>query len=85
MYASTIPPVDLPATAFNEADAPVNLAPPSLPRFKFAPPVSNLILLPSLSARCERCGIQSWTPDPVATQGQRNPHRLQYLLCTFLI
>ena len=82
---SAVPLVDVPETPFNEADSPVNLAPPVLPRIKFIRPAGDRIVLPGLSAYCTGCVVGSWVPDPAAAPSQRHRHSLQDLLCTFLI
>ena len=80
-----VPPVDLPETTFNESDAPVNLAPPSQAAVRFVRPVSDLRVMPGLRFYCAGCDLSSRVPGAVARPGQRHPHSLQDLLCTFLI
>lgn len=80
-----LPRVDLPETAFNEADAPVNVAPPVRPGIRVLQPafdpISVLPTPPSVSAT--RPG--SLVVAVAAVPAQRYPHSLQDLLCTFLI
>jgi len=82
---SAIPPVDLPETTFNESDAPVNLAPPSQATVTFVRPVSDPLVMPGLRFYCAGCDLSSRVPGAVAMEGQRHPHSLHDLLCTFLI
>jgi hypothetical protein len=74
---SAVTPVDQPETAFNESDAPVNLALPSRAPLRFFRPVSDSIVIPLdvVSIRV----LPSVIPKPYHT------HPLQELLSTFLI
>jgi hypothetical protein len=79
---SAVPRVDLPETTFNEADAPVNLAPSVLPRIQvIRPAVDPIVVLPP-PLSCVGC-VSSRVLEPLAMPSQR--HSLQDLLCTFLI
>ena len=83
---SAVPPVDLPETAFNESDAPVNLAPPSQATVTFVRPVSDALVMPGLRFYCAGCDLSSrMLGAAVVMPTQRHPHSLQDLLCTFLI
>ena|SRR6266853_6729111 len=82
---SAVPPVDLPETAFNESDAPVNLAPPSQATVTFVRPVSDTVVMPGLRFYCAGCDLRSRVLGAVVIPTQRHPHSLQDLLCTFLI
>src|ERR1700674_1797325 len=83
---SALLPVDLPETAFDESDAPVNLAPPSQTPLRFVRPVSDPLVLPGLRFYCAGCVVSSRVPGAVAMPTHRGPHySLQDLLCTFLI
>ena len=83
---SAIPQPDLPETSYNEVDTPINQAPPVVPGVRFVRPAIAPTILPK----------QVWEPgrgvNPQAlerksadTLVRRNPHSLQYLLCTLLI
>jgi hypothetical protein len=82
---SAVPPVDNPATVFNELDAPVNLAPTALPRIKLAPPAADSTALPKLPI----CWLAWVVSDsrralpPITKLNHR--HSVQKLFCTFLI
>ncbi|MGB8986872.1 MAG: hypothetical protein WCC37_09740 [Candidatus Sulfotelmatobacter sp.] len=84
--ASVIPRVDLPETKFNEADAPVNLAPPVRLRIQVVVPVvdSNFVL-PTQPVYCAGCVVSAFTPDQATAPGRRHRRPLQALLCTLLI
>lgn len=83
---SAVLPVDLPETAFDESDAPVNLAPPSQALLRFVPPVSNPLVMPGLRFYCAVCVVGSPVLGAAAMPTHRHPHySLQELLCTFLI
>jgi hypothetical protein len=84
--ASVLPRPDLPETAFNEADAPVNLAPPVLPRIQIVlPAVNPIAILPPLRSHCTGCTVRRSLLEPVVTPRQRPSRSLQDLLCTLLI
>ena len=79
-------PVDLPETAFDESDAPVNMASPSQTPLRFVRPVSVPLVMPGLRFYCAGCVVSSRVLGAVAMPTQRHPHySLQDLLCTFLI
>ncbi|MGB0104151.1 MAG: hypothetical protein WBP51_08100 [Candidatus Sulfotelmatobacter sp.] len=83
---SVIPRPDLPETAFNEADTPVNLAPPVRPRIQvISPAINPIAVLPALSNRCPGCFVDGVVFQPAVTLRQRHPRSFQDLLCTFLI
>ena len=83
---SAVLPVDLPETAFDESNAPVNLAPPSQTPLRFVRPVSDPLVMPGLRFYCAGCVVSSRVLGAVAMPTQRRPHySLQDLLCTFLI
>jgi hypothetical protein len=82
---SAVPRADSPQTAFNEADAPVNLAPPCRPDVRLTPPaVDSVSVLPALPTSCARSSMGSFI-EPAVTPSRRHPRPLQNLLCTFLI
>ncbi len=81
-----VPRPDLPETTFNEADAPVNLAPPVLPRIQIVRPALNSIaVLPALPDHCAVCVASRLVLEPAASPRHRDAHSLLALLCTFLI
>jgi hypothetical protein len=83
---STIPRPDLPETPFNEADAPVNLAPPVLPRIQaISPSVTPVAVLPVLPNHSQGFVVRGVVLDQPVTSKQRHPRSFQDLLCTFLI
>jgi len=84
--ASVIPRVDLPETKFNEADAPVNLAPPARLRMQaVVPVVDSNVVLPALPAYCAGRVVSARTPDHATVPSPRHRRSLQHLLCTLLI
>jgi hypothetical protein len=82
---SVIPRVDSPETAFNEADAPVNLAPPARLGIRVTPlTVDPITVLPTLPPdRPATVGTLVLQPAHASRQCPR--HSLQSLLCTLLI
>jgi hypothetical protein len=81
-----LPRVDLPETAFNEADTPVNVAPPVRPGIRVIPPaVDPIAVLPKLPSHCATCLVRGKVHESAAVARQRHQHSLQDLLCTFLI
>jgi hypothetical protein len=79
--------VDLPETAFNEADLPVNLAVPAPPRIPDTPPVAIPVAaaLPTPPLVDGDGLVRSFVREPANLPNERHPHSLQVLLCTFLI
>ena len=83
---SAIPQPDLPETAFNEVDTPINQAPPVVPGVKFIRPEMTPVILPrevwglwhgvSFLGRERKAADSSLRPDPRSSQD---------LLCTFLV
>jgi hypothetical protein len=82
---SAVARTDLPETTFNEADAPVNQAPPVSPRIKLILPVGDPIVLPSLPGYCTGWAVSSFVREMAAMPSHRHSHSLRNLLCTFLI
>ena len=82
---SVVPRVDLPETKFNEADAPVNLAPPVRLRTQVVVPAVDPNVLPTLPLHSASCVVSTRTPDYAAASSPRHRRSLQDLLCTFLI
>ena len=83
---SAVPRPDLPETPFNEADAPVNLAPPVRPRIQvIAPAVDPIVVLRTLPIGRAVCVVSHSVPVSAVTPKRRHPLSLQDLLCTFLI
>jgi hypothetical protein len=81
-----VPGVDLPETAFNEADLPVNLAIAAPPRIQdTAPVVVPVATLPALPLDCAACRVSELAVAPVVVATQARSHDLHALLCTFLI
>jgi len=82
----TVPGVDLPETAFNEADLPVNLALPAPPRIPDIPPVAIPAAARPMLPRCGEDGlVRTLVHEPSVLPNERHLHSLQVLLCTFLI
>jgi hypothetical protein len=82
-FISVVPQPDLPETAFNEIDTPVNQTTPVAPWMKFAPPVQAPVILPRSFSRTGdgiRTSVESIS---LAPHWHLSP--LRELLCTFLI
>jgi len=83
---SAIPQTDLPETSYNEADAPVNLAPPVVSSSTFVRPLVTAVVLPQPLSEAGQClKRQPLDRKRVDPMFPRDPHSLQDLLCTFLI
>jgi hypothetical protein len=81
-----VPRQDLPETTFNEADTPVNLAPPVLPRIQIVrPTVDSIAVLPALPNHSTGRVANNFVLEPATSPRHRDSHSLQALLCTFLI
>jgi hypothetical protein len=82
-FVSVMPMADLPETAFNEIDTPVNQTTPVAPWAKFVPPVEVRFVLPRSFDHTDdgiRTSVESIS---LATHWHLSP--LRELLCTFLI
>lgn len=81
-----VPGVDLPETAFDEADLAINPALPAQPRIQDTRPVAvPIAVLPTLPLYCADCLAGGLVLEPAVLPSQRHSHSLQVLLCTFLI
>jgi hypothetical protein len=86
VFVSVVPRADSPDTSFNEADAPVNLAPPArLGSLVVLPSVDPVAVLPTVSSFCTACAVTSVVLERPSVQRQHHGHSLQSLLCTLLI
>jgi hypothetical protein len=86
VFVSVVPRADAPETTFNEADAPVNLAPPArLGSLVVLPSVDPVAILPAVSASCSACAVSSIVLDRPTAPRQGHRHSLQSLLCILLI
>src|SRR5579863_5396425 len=86
VFVSVVPRADAPETTFNEADAPVNLAPPArLGSLVVLPSADPVTVTPAVSAICSPCAVSSIVLDRPPVPRQRHRHSLQSLLCTLLI
>jgi hypothetical protein len=83
---SAIPHTDLPETAYNEVDTPVNQAPPVVPGVRYVRPAIAPLILPRRVWEAGR-GVSSQAIEPKSadTLVRRDPQSFQDLLCTFLI
>ena len=89
VLVSTIPQADLPETAYDESDAPVNQAPPVvLDTAMVHPPIAEVLLPKRIGETESHVGLQSlerrWVYR-LFPRDQHDPHSMQVLLCTFLI
>ena len=82
-FVSSVPMADLPETAFNEIDTPVNQTTPVAPWVKFVPPVEVGFILPRSFNRTGDGIHHSVESISLATHWHVSP--LRELLCTFLI
>ena len=82
-FVSVLPIADLPETAFNEIDTPVNQTTPVAPWVKFVPPVEVRVIL-RRSFDHTRDGIRT-SAESVSLAPHWRVNPLRELLCTFLI
>lgn len=81
-----VPGVDLPETAFDEADLAVSPALPAQPRIQdISPVVVPVAVLPTLPLDCADYFSARAALEPTVVPNQRQSHSLQVLHCTFLI
>ncbi|MGA9640806.1 MAG: hypothetical protein WBQ72_05380 [Terriglobales bacterium] len=84
--AAAVPPTDLPETSYNEADTPVNQAPPVALGIRFVRPANVVGTVPRAIVR-SRWDVQppfdQWLPAPASAK--HDSHSVQDLLCTLLI
>jgi hypothetical protein len=89
VFVSTIPQIDLPETAYDESDAPVNQAPPVvLDTTVVHPPIAEVVLPRRIGETEGQVGRQSLEQSWVHRlfpRDQHDQHSMQVLLCTFLI
>jgi len=81
---SVVAPIDDPESAFNETDFPINLTRPVPPGTKFVAPADD----PAIQQRplfWVGQGIGNSVLELAPVSKRRDSHRLQNLLCTFLI
>jgi hypothetical protein len=84
--AFAVPRADSPETAFNEADAPVNLAPPVQLRIQIiVPTLDPFLVVPTTPVHCTGCVIHGTLLEAATMLSQRHRRSLQDLLCTLLI
>jgi hypothetical protein len=82
----TVPGVDLPETAFDEADLAISPALPAQPRVQdVSPVIVPIAVLPTLPLYCADCFATREALEPASAPNTRESHSLQSLLCTFLI
>jgi hypothetical protein len=81
-----VPGVDLPETAFDEADLAISPALPAQPRIQDISPVDVLIaVLPTRPLYRSDRSKSNLVLEPIVAPGERHSNSLQVLLCTFLI
>jgi hypothetical protein len=83
--AFTVPPIDNPETAFNEADAPVSLALPTSLWARVVLPAADSITLPKLPLKWAVAELTLSEERSLLAPKQPSQDSLQKLLCTFLI
>jgi hypothetical protein len=81
-YASTVPPIDDPGTAFNESDTAVTLAPPAAAHINFGSPAMDSLIPPNSSPGWI---VHNPANELAPVPSQCPPHSFQKMLCTFLI
>ena len=86
LLVSVIPLSDIPETAYNETETPVNQGPPVLPGTTFVRPPITSVVLPKRVREARRCvGRQSLKGHGAYPLYPRDPRSLQVLLCTYLL
>lgn len=86
VLVSTIPQIDLPETAYDESDTPVNQAPPVVLVTAISHPLITEAVLPKHIGEAEgQVDRELLERGGVRRLFRRDPHSLQVLLCTFLI
>ncbi len=86
VLVSTVPRVDSPETAFNESDAPVNLAPSARPNIRLVPPaVDPIAISPASPLHGAGRVVTRLVLELAAMPSQHHGHSLQEVLCIFLI
>lgn len=86
VLVSSIPQTDLPETAYDESDAPVNQAPPVVLDTAIAhPPITEVVLPKGMGETEGQVRRQSVDRRWVYQLFPRDLHSTQVLLCTFLI
>ena len=81
-----VPGVDLPETAFDEADLAISPALPAQLRVQdVSPVVVPIAVLPTLPLYCANCFASREALEPAPASNPSHSHSLQSLLCTFLI
>jgi hypothetical protein len=81
---SVIAPIDDPESAFNETDLPINLTRPVEPGTKFVAPADDPAILQRPLYWVGQ-GVRNSVLELAPVSKRRYSHRLQKLLCTFLI
>jgi hypothetical protein len=86
LLVSVIPLSDIPETAYNETETPVNQGPPVLPGTTFVrPPITSVVLLKRVREAGRCVGSQSLKRHGAYPPYPRDPRSLQVLLCTYLL
>jgi hypothetical protein len=85
-FVSAVPREDLPETTFNEADAPVILAPAERPSIQLvAPPIDLVVSSSALPPLCADCLVSHFERPLEPVFSLRHRRSLQDLLCTLLV
>lgn len=82
--AFALPRTDLPETAFNETDTPVNVTPPMVPAVSIVRPAGEAIAILPAPARHESYPV-GWVIKARSVAAGCDRHSCHALLCTFLI
>jgi hypothetical protein len=86
LLVSVVPLSDIPETAYNETETPVNQGPPVQPGTTFLRPSITSVILPKRVREAGRCvGSQSLKRHGAYPLYPRDPRSLQVLLCTYLL
>lgn len=85
VWASTVPRLDDPETAFNESDAVITLAPPASVGVNSLPSASDPMIVANLSQGLLRWVVNDGARSLARAPSHRPPDSFQKLLCTFLI
>lgn len=83
---SSVPPIDLPETSYNEVDTPINQAPPVVSGPQLVRPVAETVILPKSMDTAEQKGKFHWPAGALSDLPVRHDsHSLQDLLCILLL
>jgi len=84
--AAAIPPTDVPETAYNEVDTPINQSPPVVPSIRLIRPSPNPVVVPAEFRDHSRDASHRLSEHPPAPLVSRQgSHSIQDVLCILII